>query len=478
MRIHDKFLNNVAACLATISALCVFIPASAQERPEKPNIVVLLADDLGYGELGSYGQAQIKTPFLDTLAARGMRFTDFYAGSALCSPSRAVLMTGVSSGKNSIRGNTGFHADRGGHDRVSLLPSEQTIAEMLKPAGYETIFVGKWHLDDPYDLGTWATARGFDYSVQQQWPRKQGPVRFDEDMYWVNGLKNAIRYDYRRYSILDEFYTDQALDYLERREREDPFFLFMSYRVPHANEPSIRNNSIYADRGWPEAERRHAARITLLDEQIGRLIRYLERTGAMDNTLLIFTSDNGGHVENGHDHTFFKSNGVFRGHKRDLYEGGVRVPMFAVWADKIKAGTVSDHVGSFQDIMPTLADAAGVRLPDRSDGLSIFPTLLGQGGQRDHYALYWELHLNKRPVNGNDRGFRQAIRQGKWKAVRYGAKSATELYDLSADAGEADDLSSKHPARAKAMTELFQQSSHESDRYYYGGNGFRLDTPQ
>ncbi|MDO7173115.1 sulfatase-like hydrolase/transferase [Mariniflexile sp. AS56] len=451
----------------------VIFTANAQSNTassKKPNIVFLLADDLGYGELGSYGQQQIKTPFLDALAAKGMSFTNFYAGNALCAPSRAVLMTGIHSGHSSVRGNTGFYTDRNQLDRVSIKPTEITVAEMLKPAGYETIFFGKWHLDDPYYLETWAANRGFDYAVQGQWSRLNGDFKIDPDMDWVNGLMDSKRYDYDKYSCMDEFRTTQAIDFFEKRSSEKPFFLFMSYRVPHAHEIHIRNKNMYKSMNWPELERLHATRITLLDEQVGRLIRYLESNGQLENTLIIFSSDNGGHVENGHDKDFFSSNGVLRGQKRDLYEGGIRVPFFAVWANKIKANSTSTHVAAFQDMMPTIAEVAGIDVPKQTDGISLLPTLLGKSQQSIHPYLYWGLHLNQKPKDGNDLGFRQAIRQDKWKAVRYGVKNVTELYDLSKDPRESNNIAIKFPEKVLEFEALFKQSSKPTEHFKYGGN--------
>ncbi len=436
---------------------------------DKPNIVLLLADDLGYGELGSYGQKQIKTPFLDQLADQSMRFTDFYAGNAVCSPSRAVLMTGINSGHSSIRGNRGYIPERKIMDRIALQANETTLAEMLKPAGYETLYFGKWHLDDPYNLKTWAASRGFDHAVQGQWKQRNGEFEIDSNYDWVNGLSEARYYDYTQYSCMDEFRTDQAINYFEKRKTDKPFFLFMSYRVPHAHEVELRNNTMYKQHNWPEIERKHAARISMLDEQVGRLLRHLKAIGELDNTLIIFTSDNGGQNEKSHDHTFFNSNGVFKGYKRDLYEGGIRVPFFASWPGKIKAKTTNSHIGSFQDIMPTLAEIAGVKAPAQSDGISMLPTFLNQP-QKKHKHLYWEIHLNFKPKNGNDLGFRQAIRQGNWKAVRYGINSTTELYDLSIDMSETNNVAHDHPEKIAEFERLFKESSQANPNFKYGGN--------
>ena len=286
---------NVKNYLLTLLALLI---TSCQSEPllnnERPNILFLLADDLGYNELGAYGQKIIKTPELDQLAKESMKFTNFYAGNAVCSPSRAVLLTGKRSGRSAIRGNAGFF----GNDKwegVALDKNEFTLGEMLKKAGYQTGFVGKWHLDHPDDVETWACGHGFDYAVQEQWTARFGGRKFPPNRLWVNGDQDYVSYDYKKYDCKDELRTNLAFDFLDSINKEQPFFLFMSYRAPHSFEGPIRDTSLYADRGWPEIERVHAAKITLLDKQIGRMIRKLESMGELDNTLILFTSDNGPH---------------------------------------------------------------------------------------------------------------------------------------------------------------------------------------
>jgi len=437
-----------------------------------PNIVFLLADDMGYGELGSYGQKEIETPFLDRLAEGGMRFTDFYAGCSVCSPSRAVLMTGQHIGNVSIRGNKGIYSD-GLWDRVALRKDEVTLAEMLKEGGYQTGFVGKWHLENPNDLSTWAINRGFDFSIQEQWSSARGGEKFEGGVQWINQREEAIFYDYTQWDCLDHFRTDFALKYLDRVDTERPFFLFMSYRSPHAHEFNIRENDLYKDRGWPEIERTHAARITMLDRQIKRLYDRLEEMGELEDTVIFFTSDNGGHNEGQkgakHSYEFFESNGSLRGHKRDMYEGGVRVPFIAYWKGRIKGGKTSDYIGASYDFMPTIAEFAGVPCPEQSDGISMAPVLTGGGRQRAHDYLYWEIHSPHKPGNPGTKGFRQGIRRGDWKAIRYGVREKTELYDLSEDIGERNDLSSRNPELVSEFERLFRASSSATPRYPYGG---------
>ncbi len=434
----------------------------------RPNILFLLADDLGYGELGSYGQQTIKTPVLDSLASQGMRFTDFYAGNAVCSPSRAVLLTGISSAYSTIRGNSGHFADDRWM-RVALKKDEMTLGEMMQDAGYQTAFIGKWHVDDPNDLSTWAYYRGFDYAVQEQWGSRFGGIDYDPYMHWINGKQDSMYYNWTEWECKDEFRTNLAIDYLDNRNRENPFFLFMSYRAPHGHERNIGNQELYADQGWPAQERLHAAKITLLDTQIDRLLKKLKEMGELENTLIFFTSDNGPHREGGnHDPDFFNSSGNLRGIKRDLYEGGIRVPLIAIWNNQIDPGSETNHVSGFQDIMPTIAAVAGINAPEQTDGISILPVLTGKR-QTAHRHLNWEFQLDGWTRIMPDGGFRQSARMGYWKAVRYGIQSETELYNLETDISESNNIASEHPEIIEKMQRIFEENRSETTGFPYGG---------
>lgn len=460
-----NILLNSVLLLTTVSAC-----SSYKEKSEsmKPNILFLLADDLGYGEIGCYGQQVIHTPVLDSLAQQGMRFTDFYAGNAVSAPSRAVLMTGKSSSYNTIRGNSGYFSDNRWM-RVALKKDELTLGEMLKEAGYQTAFIGKWHLDDPNDLSTWAYNRGFDFAVQEQWGSRFGGIQYDEQMHWINGNQDSIYYHWENWECKDEFRTQIAFDYLDTLNTEKPFFLFMSYRAPHGHERQIGNQEIYADRGWPAPERLHAAKITLLDRQIGRLLNRLEEMDELENTLIVFTSDNGPHTEGGgHNPEFFDSNGKLRGIKRDLYEGGIRVPMIAVWKGKIEPGTETNHISGFQDLMPTFAQVAEVEIPKQSNGISILPVLTGKT-QKVHKHLNWEFQLDGWTRIMTDGGFRQSARMGNWKAVRYGIHSETELFDLESDISETNNIAGEHPEIIRKMDSLFESARTETAGFPYGG---------
>ena len=453
--------------LISLFVLCSLLTACyAQDQKmqpvKQPNIVFLLADDLGYGELGVYGQEIIKTPVLDKMAMNGMRFTNFYAGSPVCSPSRAVLMTGKHSSINTIRGNKGDYND-GSLDRVSLAKDEITLGEMLKGAGYQTAFIGKWHLDLPGDVNTWAYNRGFDYAVQEQWGILPDQRKSPDAWEWINGMQDSVFYDINKWDCQDEFRTELAFDYLDhKKEKDKPFFLFMSYRAPHGHERYISNEELYSDEEWPEKERMHAAKITLLDKQIGRLIKKLEEMGELENTLIFFTSDNGPHHE-GHDPEFFNSNGRLKGIKRDLYEGGIRVPTLAYWKGTIKAKSVSSFIGSGQDFMPTIAEAVGIPIPEQSNGISIMPLLQGES-LKDREFLNWEFHR----VGPSPKNFRQSVRIGKMKGVRYGLNTPTEIYNLEIDISETSNLAADYPELVERVNKIFLEERTDVDHFSYG----------
>ncbi len=430
----------------------------------RPNIILLLADDLGYGELGCYGQEMIETPVIDELANQGMRFTDFYAGSAVCSPSRAVLMSGISSSYNEVRGNKGYYADRGEFDRVPLPVSDTTVAEMLKGAGYQTILVGKWHLDHPDQLETWAHARGFDYAIQEQWGTNQDGFVFDEHMHLINGLDDSIYYNVNDWECLDDFRTHLALKILDSLNTEIPFFLFMSYRAPHGHERVISNQTLYANKGWPEKERHHAAKITLLDQQVGRLMDKLEDMGELQQSLIVFTSDNGPHGEGGHDFEFFNSNRELKGFKRDMYEGGIRVPCIVVWPGEVSQQVENHSIGGFQDFMATFADIAGVSCPDASTGRSLLPVFRGSGTQAPSFVNWEFQRVGEKPNN-----FRQAVRLGQLKAIRYGVDSSIELYDLTSDIQEQHNIANDHPAIIQKVSKIMLEQRSENSHFPYGG---------
>ncbi|MCG9972554.1 sulfatase-like hydrolase/transferase [Christiangramia crocea] len=459
-------LKSIFCLPLFIFVLNVFSQEVSKGDFKKPNILFLLADDLGYAELGSYGQQMIQTPVLDDLAANGMRFTNFYAGSAVCAPSRAVLLTGKSISYSTVRGNKGIYAQNQ-WKRVPLNKDELSLGELLQKACYQTGFIGKWHLGVPEDVNTWAYNRGFAFAIQEQWGTGKYGRTFTKNMEYINGIKDSIYYKIDNYNSKDEFRTDLALEYLERIDTNKPFFLFMSFRAPHAHEYQIGNKELYSNKDWPEEERKHAAKITLLDKQIGRLLEKLDDLGKLDNTLIIFTSDNGPHNVK-HNYEFFDSNGNLKGFKRDLYEGGIRVPFIAYWKGKIKAGAVSDHVGSFQDIMPTLAQVARIEIPEQTNGISILPELIGKS-QPEHDYLNFEIQLIKNKNRSKSDIFRQSVRIGDLKAVRYGIHSEIEIFDLKKDISETYDIASEHPKIVEKAEKIFREDRSENKYFPYGG---------
>jgi arylsulfatase A-like enzyme len=417
-------------------------------RPERrPNIVFILADDLGYGDLGCYGQERIKTPNIDRMAAEGMRFTDHYAGSTVCAPSRCSLMTGLHTGHTYVRGNREIQP----MGQLPLPEDTVTLPRVLKQAGYTTALIGKWGLGGPGSSGT-PNNQGFDYFfgyLCQRHAHNYYPeflFRNDQRVPFQNKVAGdrpdgaGVAVEKLQYS--PDFMATEALRFVEENKGR-PFFLYLAATLPHANNEAGRRGmevpdyGIYADEDWPEPQKGHAAMITRLDRDTGRLMQKLRDLGLDENTLLLFSSDNGPHREGGADPDFFNSNGPLRGIKRDLYEGGIRVPLIARWPGKIAAGAESDHVSAFWDFLPTFAQLVGLRPPGNADGVTMVPTLLGRPDeQKKHTFLYWEFH---------ERRSRQAVRFGRWKAVRFGAKDKLELYDLSKDPGETKDIADRHP---------------------------------
>lgn len=446
-----------AATLAVLGVLAFYQPAAAGDE-RRPNIIFILADDLGYGDLGCYGQKQIQTPHLDRLAAEGMRFTQCYAGSTVCAPSRCALMTGQHCGHCTIRGNS----------IVPLRPDDVTVAEVLKRAGYTTALIGKWGLGEPNTTGV-PSKKGFDYFYG--YLNQVHAHNYYPDYLWRNQEKVAIAGNVvaggvatQRAQYAQDLFTDEAVNFLECAKAR-PFFLYLAYTTPHANNErgkiegngmEVPSNAPYADRPWPPAQRNHAAMITRLDADVGKLIRRLKDLHLADNTLVFFSSDNGPHKEGGADPQFFQSSGPLRGFKRDLYEGGIRVPFIAYWPGRIKAGTASHHVCAFWDILPTAAELAGAKLPPGLDGLTIVPTLLGKGEQPKHDFLYWEFH---------ERGFAQAVRMGDWKAVRHRPNGPIELYDLAKDEGEKTDVAAQHVDVVARINAYLQAARTESAQF-------------
>ncbi len=461
-----------------VFVLLVSRPALAEQAPSKkgsarkPNIVLIVADDLGYGELGCYGQKKIKTPSLDRLATEGMRFTQFYSGSPVCAPARCMLMTGKHSGHAFIRSN----GDPTGMDDLRAqygwefpgqypLPAEEiTLAERMKSLGYVTGAAGKWGLGHFGTSGD-PNQQGFDlfygYNCQRQahnhYPR----------FLWRNGVKEPLAGNDRTLhgeTYSQDKFTEVALQFLDDNQ-DRPFFLFLPFVIPHVGI-QVPEASLAEYRGkFPEEAYEHtkhnyvehptpragyAAMITHMDRDIGTILERLRKLGLEENTIVLFTSDNGPTYDRvgGADSTYFESAGPLRGRKASVYEGGVRVPLIARWPERFAAGSTSDLQAAFWDLLPTFCDFAGGTAPTEIDGISFAPTLLGEGSQEQHEYLYWEF-----PSYGGQ----QAIRVGDWKAVRQNileGETHVELYDLSKDIGEQNDLSAEQPERVAKLQKM------------------------
>ena len=427
----------------------VFGQASAKP---KPNLIWILADDLGYGDLGCYGQKVITTPNLDRMAAEGMRFTHFYSGATVCAPSRSVLMTGLHHGHTRVRGNAGDANPAA----QALKADDVTVAKALREAGYKTALIGKWGLGD---IGEAASGM----------PRKQG---FDDfygymnqhhahnhfpDFLWRNETKEPLSnvivpvgehgagYATEAIHYADDLFADECLKFVSDNKAK-PFFLYWAMVIPHANNERgkilgdgahVPDYGPYKDKDWPNQDKGQAAMISRLDSYVGRMMDQLKALGIAENTLVIFSSDNGPHDESKHDLERFDPNGPYTGIKRSLTDGGIRVPLIAWWPGKVKPG-VSDHPGYFPDWFATATELAGAKAPSNLDGLSLVPTLTGEGTQKEHEFLYWEFH---------EGGFKQAaLYQGRWKGIRSGGPEAVvQLFDQENDVAEVTNVADKHP---------------------------------
>lgn len=446
-----------------------------KQEPQKPNVIYILADDLGYGDIEPYGQEIIKTPYLTEMANEGMLFTQHYAGSTVSAPSRGSLMTGLHTGHSQIRGNKEIAPE----GQQPMEGDTYTIGKMMQNAGYATGLFGKWGLGYP-ESPSIPSKMGFDefygYNCQRQ-AHSYYPEHLwkNEEMIILEGNQNGERNTYSQ-----ELIHQEALQFI-RDHKDEPFFAMLTYTLPHA-ELNLPHDSIYyiyedmfeetpyTQGGYHDSEKPRAsfaAMVSLLDKYVGEVMQELKELGIDDNTIVIFTSDNGPHMEGGADPEFFNSNGPLRGFKRDLYEGGIRVPMIVRYPNHIKAGTTTDHVSAFWDIMPTLADLIHTTLPAdaTTDGISFLPTLLNKGKQREHPYLYWEFH---------EGGGRLALREGDWKMVVLNAKTpekeVAELYNLADDLGETNNLADEKPDRTKEMYEKMRSLRTESDIFPFYPN--------
>ena len=451
-----------------ISGTLTLIGMSGCEKtPERPmNVVYILADDLGYGDVGCYGQQIIKTPNIDRMAKEGMLFTQHYAGCTVSAPSRCSLMTGLHTGHSQIRGNKEIKPE----GQQPMTEDTYTLGKLMKSAGYTTGIFGKWGLGYPGSTSVPANM-GFDeffgYNCQRQ-AHSYYPDHLwhNSDTVFLHENDNEGRKIYSQ-----DLIHEQALKFI-RDNKDKPFYAMLTYTLPHA-ELNLPHDSIYqmyenafeevpydGKMGYHPSEKPYAsfaAMVTRLDKYVGDVMAELKELGLDKNTIVIFTSDNGPHREGGANPDYFRSYGPLKGVKRDVYEGGIRVPMIAWGPEKIKAGVKSEHISAFWDVMPTLAELTGVTLPEAGDGISFLPTLLSEGEQKQHDYLYWEFH----ELNG-----REALRSGNWKLIRQPVVGETilELYDIHED----NNLAQQNPEKVKELEVLMDGARTESPLFNFG----------
>ncbi|WP_017446526.1 arylsulfatase [Gayadomonas joobiniege] len=479
--------------------------AASHKKLESPNVIYIIVDDMGIGDISPYGQEKIRTPNLQKMADEGLTFTQHYAGSTVCAPSRASVITGLHSGHSQIRGNfeLGGFTDDKEYGQMPLDPGTPTIATVMKEAGYKTALIGKWGLGGPGSHGE-PTKHGFDYFfgyLDQKQAHNHFPThlwrntnQFPLGNAWLDPHQTlpghvdkndpASYRVYQRDDFAQERLTQDALNYI-KTHKDGRFFMYLAYAGPHAalqapqdliNEYNFdetpytgETHGNYVPQLKPRAAR--AAMITHIDQGVGRLLDLLKDLNIDKDTLIIFTSDNGPSFEGGADLDFFNSNAKYRGYKRDLYEGGIRMPTIARWPGKVAAGVKTDHLSAFWDLMPTLAELTGVSAPKNTDGISFLPTLLGSKKmQAQHTSLYWEFHQGKRrhiqAVRIND------DRKAAWKALRTFDKNhrldpPVELYDLKTDPGEQNNLASEYPEVVAQAKQLMQSSRTRSTFEYW-----------
>ncbi len=450
--------------------LCLGVGQPAAAASERPNIIYIMTDDLGYGDLGCFGQKVIQTPNIDRMAAEGIKLTNHYAGHTVCRPSRLVLWTGRHVGHTGLTGN----------QARSLTSKEATVAKLLQQSGYATGGVGKWalgHVDDPSEIDNpgHPNRNGFDYwfgYMNQSNAHNFYPTFLWENDKMVTLPGNVIdpieggrgRVSSQRISHSHDFITNAALEFV-KKHHTNPFLLHIHWTIPHANNErgrvygdgmEIPSYGIYGGENWPAPEKGFAAMITHMDKDVGRLMALLKELVIDDNTLVMFTSDNGPHNEGNHSHEFFDSNGPLTGFKRSMHEGGIRVPMIARWPGKIQAGSESNHPSGFYDFLPTACELARVTPPSDIDGISYLPTLLGQPEQQQkHDYLYCASSEGSTSVG---------VRFGNWKLIRYRHKQAPKetspdwrLYDLSRDIGEEHNVAEQYSDVVATILGLLQR---------------------
>ena len=449
-----KTLKSLSVLTAAVLSNSLSLNA-ASDAANKPNFVIIFCDDMGYGDLSCYGNPTIRTPNIDRMACEGMKLTQFYVGAGVSTPSRAALMTGRLPVRN------GLYGDRVAvlfpNSKAGLGQDEVTIAKVLQQNGYATGCVGKWHLGafSPY----LPTDHGFDTYFGIPYSNDMSPVQ-NKGAHARNFPSTPLILDGKQIESepdqgeLTRRYTEKAVSFIKDHSKE-PFFLYFAHTFPHI--------PLYTNARFEGTSKRglYGDVVEEIDWSVGEVLKALRENGLDENTFVIFTSDNGPHHEGGADPDFFKSYGPFRGIKRDVYEGGIRIPMVAWCPGTIKAGAQSDHISAFWDVMPTLAELTGTVLPEQTDGISFLPTLLSKKDQQAHDYLYWEFH----ELNG-----REALRSGKWKLIRQPIVGETilELYDLSNDIHEDTNLAEKYPDKVKELASLMDNARTESPYFDFG----------
>ena len=471
--------------------ILLFITGCQQKPEPKPNIIFILADDLGYGELGCYGQELIQTPNVDKLASEGIRFTNFYSGSPVCAPSRCVLLTGLHTGHSFVRDNyeMGGYLDEEEGGQLPLPTGTQTLARILKENGYATGAIGKWGLGGPGSTGL-PTRQGFDhfygYLCQKQahnyypshlWRNEEWDTLangyFRQHQKFEGDPENLAHYDkYKGTDYAQDLMAEEALQFIQDHQ-DKPFFLYLPFPVPHLalqvpdeslemylgkfeEEPYLGENG-YLPHPYPKSA--YAAMITRMDSHIGQIMELLKELNLDENSAVMFSSDNGATFLAQVDTELFDSHGELRGHKGNLYEGGIRVPLVVRWPGHTEQGLVSGHIGGFQDVLPTVLDIAKIETPTGLDGISFLPELLGKG-QQEHEYIYWEYRSRE--------GW-QAVRKGDWKALRIGVREDAapplELYNLAADFAEQNDVAADNPELVVEFLEIMQSARFPSEYF-------------
>lgn len=466
LKMTNKILPTAALLLA---APLVF---AAQPKEKRPNIVFILADDLGYGDLGCFGQEKFETPNIDQLALNGMRFLQCYSGTTVSAPSRSCLLTGTHSGHTAIRGNRELEPE----GQFPLPADSRSIFRVMKDAGYKTSAFGKWGLGyigtsgDPAKQGC---ETFFGYNCQML------AHNYYPDHLWNNDQRielkdNLPEFQYGKGTYSADLIHQKALEYLDKMTPEQPFFMWYPTTIPHAElivpEDSIiekfrgrfpetpfrgteQGMNLYRKGGYCSQFYPHAtfaAMIYRLDVYVGQIVQKLKDKGLYDNTIIIFASDNGPHKEGGADPDFFNSNGIYRGYKRDVYEGGIRVPMIIAWPGHVQAGTETNFMCSFWDVLPTFEDVINVSKPKSEDGVSLLPLLENKKGQKEHEFLYFEFQ---------EMGGRQAVREGNWKLVHMSIRENPyfELYNLASDPSEQHNLITQFPEKADELKAIMKR---------------------